>query len=103
MAKARKVLTKLELIAQLSSSTGSTRKDIIAVYASLDAIIERSSRGSGLFTPPGLAKLKVVRKAATKARRSGNPFTGEEIAFKAKPASNKVRILARKNFKGFVN
>jgi len=32
-----------------------------------------------------------------------NPFTGEKMVFKAKPASKKVRIMPLKNLKGMVN
>ena len=39
-------------------------------------------------------KLKTVQKPATKARKGRNPFTGEEITIKAKPASRKVRVRA---------
>ena len=51
---------------------------------------------------PGLVKLKVVKKPATKARQGTNPFTGEPMTFKAKPASKKVRVMPLKNLKGFV-
>jgi hypothetical protein len=45
-----------------------------------------------VFTLPGLAKLKLVRKPATKARQGINPFTKQPQMFKAKPARNLVRI-----------
>jgi nucleoid DNA-binding protein len=48
---------------------------------------------------PGLMKVKVVRKPATKARKGINPFTGEETVFKAKPARNVVKILPLKAIK----
>ena len=47
-------------------------------------------------------KIKVVRKAATKARRGINPFTKEEMMFKAKPARNVVKVLALKGLKEMV-
>ena len=34
---------------------------------------------------------EVSKKAATKARKGTNPFTGEEMMFKAKPARKIVR------------
>ena len=40
---------------------------------------------------PGWAKFVVVKKPATKARKGTNPFTGEEMMFKAKPARKIVR------------
>ena len=44
-----------------------------------------------LFLVPGFAKFVVVKKPATKARKGTNPFTGEEMMFKAKPARKIVR------------
>ena len=40
---------------------------------------------------PGFAKFVVVKKPATKARKGTNPFNGEPIMFKAKPARKIVR------------
>ena len=59
-------------------------------------------RGPGTFTVPGLMKIKVVRKPATKARKGTNPFTGEEMMFKAKPARNVVKVQALKGLKDMV-
>jgi nucleoid DNA-binding protein len=44
----------------------------------------------------GLMKMKTVIKPATKERQGKNPFTGETITIKAKPASRKVRVRALK-------
>lgn len=52
---------------------------------------------------PGLLKMKVVKKPATKARQGTNPFTGEQMMFKAKPASKKVRVMPLKSLKAMVN
>jgi DNA-binding protein HU-beta len=73
------------------------------VFDSLNGIVKKSLRGNGLFTLPGLLKLKVVKKPATKAREGVNPFTGEKMMFKAKPASRKVRALPLKSLKSMVN
>ena len=51
---------------------------------------------------PGLLKLKVVRKPATKAKQGINPFTKEEMVIKAKPAKNVVKITALKGLKDLV-
>jgi len=47
--------------------------------------------------------MKVVKKPATKAREGINPFTGEKMIFKAKPATKKVRIAPLKGLKEMVN
>ena len=95
--------TKSEILAQVSKDTELSRKQVSEVFESLNGIIKKSLRGNGLFTLPGLLKLKVVKRPATKAREGVNPFTGEKMTFKAKPASKKVRALPLKNLKSFVN
>ena len=47
-------------------------------------------------------KIKVVRKPATKSRKGTNPFTGEAMIFKAKPARKVVKVLALKGLKEMV-
>jgi nucleoid DNA-binding protein len=103
MAKKGGAPTKSEILAQISKDTELTRKQVSEVFESFNGIIKKSLRGNGLFTMPGLLKLKVVKRPATKAREGVNPFTGEKITFKAKPASKKVRALPLKNLKSFVN
>jgi nucleoid DNA-binding protein len=103
MAKKNAAPTKSEILAQISKDTELSKKQVGDVFESLNGIIKKSLRGSGLFTMPGLMKMKVVKKPATKAREGVNPFTKEKMTFKAKPASKKVRIGALKSLKEFVN
>jgi nucleoid DNA-binding protein len=51
---------------------------------------------------PGLLKIEIKRKPATKARKGINPFTGVEMLFKAKPARNVVKIRPLKRVKDMV-
>jgi DNA-binding protein HU-beta len=44
----------------------------------------------------------VQHKPATKPRKGVNPFTGQEMMFKAKPARNVVRIRPLKSLKDMV-
>ncbi len=103
MAKKNAAPTKSEIMAQISKETELSKKQVAEVFTSLNTIIKKSLRGAGLFTLPGLLKLKVVKKPATKAREGINPFTGEKTMFKAKPASKKVRAAALKSLKEMVN
>ena len=103
MAKKSSAPTKSDILASISKDTGLSKKQVGSVFDSLGTVIKRSLKGAGLFTLPGLAKMKVVKKPATKAREGVNPFTGEKMMFKAKPASKKVRIMPLKNLKGMVN
>jgi nucleoid DNA-binding protein len=103
MAKKAGAPTKSDILNHISKETDLSRKQVAAVFDSLNGIIRKSLRGNGLFTMPGLMKLKVVKKPATKAREGINPFTGEKMTFKAKPASKKVRVLPLKALKAMVN
>jgi nucleoid DNA-binding protein len=103
MAKKNSAPTKSEVMAQISKDTDLSRKQVSAVFDSLNGIVRKSLRSNGLFTLPGLMKMKVVKKPATKAREGLNPFTGEKMMFKAKPASKKVRVMPLKNLKAMVN
>ena len=98
-----KPTTKSEIYAYLSEKTNLKRKDVVAVFDALTDIIERDlKKGPGLFNVAGLMKIKVVRKPAAPARKGINPFTKEEVMFKAKPARNVVKVQALKSLKDMV-
>ena len=100
---AKKPTTKSESLTYIAEKTDLTKKDVGLVFDSLATLIKRDlKRGPGVYTVPGLMKIKVVRKPATKARKGVNPFTGEEMMFKAKPARNVVKVLALKGLKEMV-
>ena len=99
-----KARTKSEIYTVLAASTGLARKEVASVFDGMRDLIKKdiSKRGPGIFTVPGLLKLHVVRKAATKKRKGINPFTGEEAIFKAKPARNVVKARPLKGLKELV-
>ncbi len=99
-----KTRTKTEVFGSLADSTDLTKRQVALVFDELAGLIKKDlgKRGPGIFTVPGLMKIKVVRKPATKARKGINPFTGEEMMFKAKPARNVVKVLALKGLKTMV-
>lgn len=96
--------TKSEIFSVLADTTGLSKKDVSQVFVSLADLISKDvgKKGCGLFTVPGLMKVRRVHKAATKARKGINPFTGEETTFKAKPARNTVKIRPMKALKDMV-
>lgn len=101
----KKPPTKSEIYTRIAEDTGLTKKDVVAVFESLSGQIKKNlggRGGPGMFTLPGLLKMRVVKKPATKARKGVNPFTGEEMMFKAKPASKTVKVAALKGLKDMV-
>jgi len=99
-----KPMTKSEIVSGIADETGLTKKQVSSVFEAMSGQIQKSlgRSGPGAYTVPGLMKLTVVRKPATKARKGINPFTGEEAIFKAKPARNVVKIRPLKNLKDMV-
>lgn len=94
-------MTKTQILNSISESTGLSKKDVGNVIDELSGVIERhiKKRAVGEFVLPGLLKIRTVKKPARKARKGVNPFTGEEMMFKAKPASTTVKVSALKKLK----
>ncbi len=104
MAEAKKAPTKTEILNAIADETGLARKEVASVLDSLSNQIAKAlaKRGPGQFSIPGLCKIVRQHKPATKERAGTNPFTGEPTIFKAKPASNVVKIRPLKNLKDMV-
>lgn len=104
LAAIKAPLTKTQINTHIADATGLTKKQVGSVFEVLGELVERSikQRGAGSFTVPGLMKVVSIRKPAKKARKGVNPFTGEEMMFKAKPAHNVVKIRALKKLKDMV-
>jgi nucleoid DNA-binding protein len=103
-SKTSKGLSKSEVFAALAENTGMSKAQVAEFFDALTRVIGQNigATGPGIFTLPGLLKIKVVRKAAVAARTGVNPFTGKETVFKAKPARNVVKLQALKPLKALV-
>lgn len=97
----REPYTKTQVLSCIAEDTGLTKKQVAHVLDCLNEVIQRhlKPRAAGVFTLPGLAKISVVKKPATKARKGINPFTGEQTTFKAKPARRVVKVRPLKGLK----
>jgi len=100
----KKPMTKSEIVSTLAENSGLAKKQVSTVLDELSLLIERhiKKRSPGQFSLPGLMKIEVKSKPATKARKGINPFTGEETIFKAKPARKVVKIRPLKKVKDMV-
>ena len=100
---AKKPTSKSEILSNIAEKTSLKRKDVGAVFDELANLIRRDLKnGPGIFNVVGLMKIKLVQKPATAARRGINPFTKEEVMFKAKPARNVVKVQPLKALKEMV-
>ena len=101
MATGAKPASKSEIINRISESTELSRKQVSSVFEALSSEIGNAvgKKGPGVFAVPGLMKITVIQKPATKARKGINPFTKEEVMFKAKPARKVIKVRALKALK----
>ena len=101
---ASKARSKGDVFRTIGELVGVHRRDVAAVFAGLGALIKADlgKGGSGAFKVPGLMRVTVKRKPATKARMGINPFTKEQVMLKAKPARNVVRVCPLAGLKEMV-
>jgi nucleoid DNA-binding protein len=98
---ASKAASKTEILSNIAAATELSRKQVASVLDSLSMQIKAAvgKKGPGIFAVPGLMKIIVVQKPATKARVGINPFTKLEQTFKARPARKVIKIRPLKNLK----
>ena len=101
---ATKRMTKAQIVAELAEATELDKKAINNVFVALTDLIKKElgAKGPGEFVLPGLVKLKIAKKPATKDRQGINPFTKQPMLIKGKPASKKVRVAPIKALKDLV-
>jgi nucleoid DNA-binding protein len=99
-----KPATKTEFYGTLAEKTGLTKKQVSAVFDAFHELHgkELGKKGPGILTVPGLYKIKVVHKPATKARPGFNPATKQPIMIKAKPARKVIKVLPLKALKDMI-
>lgn len=106
MAKAatKKPPTKSEIYATIAEQNDLTRKQVAGVMDSLTEVMTKSLKKNGVFALPGLCKMTLVKKPAVKGGKLvRNPFTGEMVPQKPKPASKNVKIRPLKGLKDMIN
>jgi len=101
---ATKPRSKGDVFRTIADHVGIHRRDVAAVFHAMAHMIKAdlSKNGAGVFKVPGLMRITVKRKPATKARMGINPFTKEQVMFKAKPARNVVRVRPLKTLSQMV-
>ncbi len=99
MAKAKKALTKSALYAHLAEATDLKKTQIADVIDKLAETAMSELKKNGLFTFPGVARLKIRKSKAVKGgQKKINPITKAEYITKDRPAFNKVTMRPVKAF-----
>jgi len=96
--------SKSDVFSTIAQHVGIHRRDVAGVFHVMGSLIKAdlSKNGAGVFSVPGLMRVTVKRKPATKERQGINPFTKEPMTIKAKPARNVVRVRPLRALKAMV-
>ena len=104
VAASKKPRSKSDVYSTVAQHAGIHRRDVAAVFHALAGMIKAdlSKSGPGIFNVPSMMRITLKRKPATKARMGINPFTKEQVMFKAKPARNVVKVRPLKALRDMV-
>merc|ERR1719380_160918 len=91
MKAAKKAMGKSAINAAIAEELEMKPKDVAGVIESLVAIGSSEVKKSGIFTIPGLCRIKTRMKPATKAGK--REIFGQEVKVKAKPARTVVKAF----------
>ncbi len=92
--------TKSEVYRAVADKTGLTRKQVVSVCDELTTVMTKSVKKHGSFSFLGLMKMTLVKKPAVRGGKMvRNPFTGEMVKQKPKPASRTMRVRPLKAIK----
>jgi len=88
-----KRMSKSQFVIELAEKSGLNKKQVTSVLDSINAMVAQqlSKRGPGEVLIPGLLRLNVVEKPATRQHEGINPFTKEPMTFKAKAARKVIK------------
>jgi nucleoid DNA-binding protein len=98
-AKGARGRTKSDLYASIADKVGLKKTEVSAVLDRLEEEVQHDLKHGGIFVLPGLLKIVLVHRAARPAHEGMNPFTKTMMMFKAKPATDVVKIRAMKKLK----
>merc|ERR1719201_732833 len=90
-------INKGDLCAELEASTGVAKRDGMKILKGIEEDMPELLKKSGKVTLPGIARVVIRRKKATKAGK--RMMFGQEVKVKAKPARNVVKAFPAKVLK----
>ncbi len=95
---ASKRMSKGQFVTAVAEKSGLTKKETNAALEAITAVVTRElgKKGPGEVVFPGLLKLTVVNKPATREHEGINPFTKEPMTYKARAARKVVKVRALK-------
>ncbi len=99
-----KRMSKAQFVTTLAEKSGLNKKQATSALDTINAMVvqQLGKRGPGEILIPGLLKLNIVNKPATRKHEGINPFTKEPMTYKAKAAHKVIKMRALKALKDAV-
>ncbi len=99
-----KRMSKTQFVATLAEKSGLNKKQATSALDTINSMIAQQlgRQGPGEVLIPGLLKLNVVEKPATRKHEGINPFTKEPMVYKAKAAHKVIKVRLLKALKDAV-
>jgi nucleoid DNA-binding protein len=99
-----KRMSKSQFVTTLAEKSGLNRKQATSALDTINAMVAQQlgKRGPGEVLIPGLLKLNIVDKPATRKHEGINPFTKEPMTYKAKAARKVIKVRPLKALKDAV-
>ncbi len=97
-------MSKSQFVTTLAEKSGLNKKQATSALDTINAMVAQQlgKRGPGEVLIPGLLKLNVVDKPATRQHEGINPFTKEPMIYKAKAARKVIKVRLLKALKDAV-
>ena len=94
-------MNKSQFLTALAEKSGLDRKQAASALDSINAMVAQQlgKQGPGEVLIPGLLKLSVIDKPATREHQGINPFTKESMTYKAKAARKVIKARPLKALK----
>jgi nucleoid DNA-binding protein len=94
-------MSKSQFVTTLAEKSGLNKRQATSALDTINAMVAQQlgKRGPGEVLIPGLLKLSVIDKPATRKHEGINPFTKEPMTYKAKAARKVIRVRPLKALK----
>jgi nucleoid DNA-binding protein len=96
-----KRMSKSQFVTTLAEKSGLNKRQASSALDTINALVAQQlgKRGPGEVLIPGLLRLNVVDKPATRKHEGINPFTKEPMTYKAKAARKVIKVRPLKALK----
>ena len=96
-----KRMSKSQFVITLAEKSGLNKKQATSALDTINAMVAQQlgKGGPGEVLIPGLLRLNVVEKPATRQHEGINPFTKELMTYKAKAARKVIKAVPLKALK----